>query len=264
MNLKKTYTEKYGYERVVTDRNSALMYAELDFLKLRDGDSYTIDEPGKEFALVILWGKCTVKGEGFCFEEAGNRADVFGGAAETVYVGKDTPFTVTAKNGEVKIAVCKSTAEKYFEPYYIKASDVVMKTFGKGSFVRDVAFTFPETGNANHLYIGEFWVEDGKWGSYPPHKHDVDDMPNEGALDEIYYYEFDKPQGFGFQAVYTPEKDIDDVYRVQNGDMVVIPKGYHPFTVAPGYKNYCLWIMAGKNRGLLSSSEECHKWVVSK
>jgi 5-deoxy-D-glucuronate isomerase len=44
--------------------------------------------------------------------------------------------------------------------------------------------------------------------------------------------------------------------------MVVIPKGYHPFTVAAGYKNYCLWIMAGKNRGLLSSSEECHKWIV--
>ena len=76
MNLKKTYTEKYGYERVVTDRNSALMYAELDFLKLRDGDSYTIDEPGKEFALVILYGKCSVKGENFSFDEAGKRADL--------------------------------------------------------------------------------------------------------------------------------------------------------------------------------------------
>ena len=116
MNLKKTYTEKYGYERVVTDRNSALMYAELDFLKLRDGDSYTIDEPGKEFALVILYGKCSVKGENFSFDEAGKRADVFGGAAETVYVGKDTPFTVTAKGGDIKIAVCKSKAENTLHP----------------------------------------------------------------------------------------------------------------------------------------------------
>ena len=63
---------------------------------------------------------------------------------------------------------------------------------------------------------------------------------------------------------YSAEKDINEVYKVENGDFVEIPKGYHPFTVAPGYKNYCLWIMAGKERGLLSASEECHKWVVAK
>ena len=34
MNLKKSYVEKYGYERVITDRNSPLTYAELDFLML--------------------------------------------------------------------------------------------------------------------------------------------------------------------------------------------------------------------------------------
>ena len=32
MNLKKSYVEKYGYERVVTDRNSPLVYAETDTL----------------------------------------------------------------------------------------------------------------------------------------------------------------------------------------------------------------------------------------
>lgn len=262
MNLKKTYTQKYGYERVITDRNSPLVYTEMDMLVLADGKSYTVDEVGKEFVLVVLYGKCEVKGEGFCFAEVGERKSVFDGAAETAYIGKDTPFTVTAKGGDVKIAVCKATAEKYYAPYQIKKSEVEVKTFGKDSFVREVSFIFPETKEANHLYIGEFWVENGSWASYPPHKHDVDDLPREGALDEIYYYEFDKPQGFGFQAVYSAEKDIDVVYKVETGDFVEIPKGYHPFTVAPGYKNYCLWVMAGKSRGLLSAPEECHKWVV--
>ena len=237
MNLKKSYKEKYGYERVITDRNSPLVYAETDMLKLPAGKSYTVDEVGKEFVLIVLYGKCEVRGENFCFSKVGYRESVFDGAAESAYIGKDTPFTVTAKDGDVKIAVCKAPAEKYYEPYQIKQNEVAVKTFGKGSFVREVAFTFPETGDANHLYIGEFWVEDGKWGSYPPHKHDVDDLPREGALDEIYYYEFDKPQGFGFQAVYTSENDINEVYKVENGDFVEIPKGYHPFTVAPGYKN---------------------------
>lgn len=264
MNLKKVYTPKYGYERIVTSKNSSLYYAEADMLMLADGNIYTVTEPGKEFVLVVLYGKCEVRGEGFCFSEVGSRDNIFDGAAESAYIGKDTPFTVTAKGGEVKIAVCKAPAEVYYAPYQIKKDEVAMKTLGKDAFVRTAAFTFPETKPANHLYIGEFWVEDGNWASYPPHKHDVDNLPTEGALDEIYYYEFDKPQGFGFQAVYSAEKDINEVYKVENGDFVEIPKGYHPFTVAPGYKNYCLWIMAGKERGLLSVSEECHKWVVTK
>ena len=261
MNLKKTYVEKYGYERVITDRNSPLTFAELDFLKLAEGKSYTVEEKGKEFALIVLYGQCAVRGDGFAFERVGKRADVFGGPAEAVYVGKDTTFTVTAVGGDVKIAVCKAPADRYFAPAYVPVSDIKQKTLGKGAYLRQAAFNLPETVEANLLYIGEFWVEDGNWASYPPHKHDVDDMPTEGALDEIYYFEFDKPQGFGFQAVYSKEGDIDKVYRVKTGDAVEVPRGYHPFTVAPGYKNYCLWIMAGRNRGIFCTTEEEHKWV---
>ena len=113
MNLKKVYTEKYGYERVVTSKNSSLYYAEADMLKLADGKSYTVDEPGKEFVLIVLYGKCSVSGEGFAFDEVGSRESVFDGAAESAYIGKDTPFTVTAKGGDVKIADCNAPAEKY-------------------------------------------------------------------------------------------------------------------------------------------------------
>ena len=102
MNLKKVYTEKYGYERVVTSHNSTLYYAEADMLKLAEGKSYTVDEMGKEFVLVVLYGKCKVEGEEFSFE-VGCRATVFDGAAESAYVGKDTPFTVSALEGDSKI-----------------------------------------------------------------------------------------------------------------------------------------------------------------
>ncbi len=261
MSLKKSYREQYGYTRVITDRNSPLTFAELDFLKLKDGASYTVDEKNKEFTLIVLYGKCSVSGKVFAFDSVGKRANVFDGPAEAVYVGKDTEFTVTAKGGDVKIAVCKAPADKYFAPVYVPVQDIATKTLGKGSFVREAAFNLTEKVDANLLYIGEFWVEDGNWASYPPHKHDVDDMPTEGFLDEIYYFEFDKPQGFGFQAVYSKEGDIDEVYKVKTGDMVEVPKGYHPFTVAPGYKNYCLWIMAGKHRGIFCTMDEDHKWI---
>ena len=48
-----------------------------------------------------------------------------------------------------------------------------------------------------------------------------------------YYYEFDKPSGFGIQRVYTKEGDIDETYTVKSGDMVEIPRGYHPVHCAP-------------------------------
>ena len=261
MKGKKSYAEKYGCERVVTARNSALAFAEIDMLKLAPGKSFSYAEPGKEFALMVLAGSCKVEGEGFRFERVGKRRTPFDGVAEGVYIGKDTPFTVTAVGGDVRICVAKAPAEKAIRPYRIDAESVRTKMLGKGPFERFAAFNLDEGREAQRLYIGEFWAEDGNWASFPPHKHDVDDMPAEGALDEIYYFEFDKPEGFGVQMVYTKEGDIDEAYKVRTGDFVEIPKGYHPCSVAPGYKCYCLWIMAGNNRGLFSTTQEEHKWI---
>ena len=261
MNLRKNYKEEYGYKRFITSRNSPLAYAEMDMLKLKDGDSFEIDEIEKEFVLIILDGKCDVEGKDFKYEKVGYRKstmEVVG--AESVYIGKNTLFKVTAVEGDVRVAVCKAPAPKYYPPQVIRHNEVRMDRFGKGTFVRDVAFTFPETMKANFLYIGEYWVNDGFWASFPPHKHDVENGV-EGALDEIYYYEFDKPQGFGVQMVYTKDKQINEAYKIEHGDAVEIPVGYHPMAVAPGYKNYTLWIMAGPRRGLLSTGEECHKWI---
>lgn len=200
MGLKKSYTEKYGYERVITARNSVLTFEEIDMLKLAKGKSFSVSETDKEFALIVLGGTCTVKGGTFCFEKVGKRESPFDGVAEGVYIGKDTPFNVTAVGGDVRICVAKSHAEKAIEPYRIEESEVRTKMLGKGPFERFAAFNLDEGRAAQRLYIGEFWVEDGNWASFPPHKHDVDDMPVEGALDEIYYFEFDKPQGSVFSS----------------------------------------------------------------
>lgn len=261
MNLKKSYKEKYGYERIITDRNSVLTFAEMDMLKLADGKSYEIDEKNKEFALIVLYGSMKVEGKGFCFDKVGVRKNVFDGVGEAVYIGKDTPFKISAVGGDVKICVSKAPADKYFEPQCIRTANIKTKPLGKDSYARTAAFNVAEQVKANLLYIGEFWVENGNWASFPPHKHDVDDMPTESFLDEIYYFEFDKPQGFGVQAVYSKDGEINEAYKVITGDAVEVPKGYHPFSVAPNYKNYCLWIMAGKNRGIFCTAEEDHKWI---
>lgn len=258
--FKRTWNKKFGKSEIFKKENSCCQKVEIDMLRLADGEKKVYREEHKEYALVILGGKCTVCGNGFEFANAGKRSDVFDGAATCIYVPANNPFTVTAC-GEVRIAVCKSPSDKEFKPAIINPEDVIIKNLGKPGWEREAHFILDERTDSEMLYIGEAFVKGGQWASYPPHKHDDDNMPTEAETEEIYYYEFKNPNGFGIQRVYTKEGDIDETYTVKSGDFVEIPRGYHPFHAAPGYDNYYLWIMAGKNRGFFMTTDEEHKWL---
>ena len=260
MNYKRTWNKKYGKSEIYRRDNSACQKVEMDMLRLAAGDVKSYREVDKEYALVILGGSCTVSGAGFEFKNAGKRKDVFDGAATCIYIPCNRPFKIKAETG-VSIAVCKSPSTKDFKPAIINPEDVIIKNLGKPGWEREAHFILDERVDANMLYIGEAFVKGGQWASYPPHKHDDDNMPTEAETEEIYYYEFKKPQGFGIQRVYTMEGDIDETYTVKSGDFVEIPKGYHPFHAAPGYYNYYLWIMAGEDRGFFMTTDEEHKWL---
>ncbi len=258
--FKRTWNKKYGKSEIFKKEDSYCQKVEIDMLKLAAGDKKAYRESGKEYALVILGGKCTVTGEGFEFKDAGKRKNVFDGAATCIYVPANKPFTITACT-EVQIAVCKSPSDKEFKPAVINPEDVVIKNLGKPGWEREAHFILDERVDANMLYIGEAYVKGGQWSSYPPHKHDDDNMPTEAATEEIYYYEFKEPTGFGIQKVYTMEGDVDETYTVKSGDFVEIPRGYHPYHSAPGYDSYYLWIMAGEDRGFYMTTDEEHKWL---
>lgn len=260
MNLKKHWKNEYGKAAVITKENSSLKMLEVDMLKLRDGESKIYSETDKEYGILLIGGKCTVSGDGFEYKNIGKRKNAFDGPATCLYVPRNRKFKITGE-GDVTIAVCKSPAKEDFEPVLVNPEDVIIKDLGKPGWKRQAHFILDERIKANLIYIGEAFVEGGQWASYPPHKHDDDNMPTEGVLEEIYYFEYDKPQGFGIQKVYTKEGDIDETYTVKTGDFVEIPKGYHPCCAAPGYNNYYLWIMAGENRGFFMTTEEDHKWL---
>ncbi|MDO5553608.1 MAG: 5-deoxy-glucuronate isomerase [Planctomycetia bacterium] len=260
MNYKKSWNDENGKSEIITQANSTLDMLEVDMLRLQAGEVKNYSEKGKEYGLLILGGKCTVQGDGFVFDTIGKRKNVFDGPATCVYIPCNRKFSITGIE-DLRMAVCKSPATAEFAPALVNPEDVIIKDLGKTGWERQAHFILDERIRANLIYIGEAYVASGNWASYPPHKHDDDNMPIEGVLEEIYYYEFDKPQGFGIQKVYTKEGDIDETYTVKTGDFVEIPKGYHPFCCAPGYNNYYLWIMAGTNRGFYMTTEECHKWL---
>lgn len=257
---KRTWTKKYGKSEIYTKEDSFCQNVEIDMLKLADGEKKTYSEADKEYGVLILGGKCTVEGKDFKYENIGERETVFDGPATCVYVPRNTEFTITGV-GEVSICISKCPSCKDHKPVLIKPEDVISKDLGKPGWQRRAMFILDERVEADQIYIGECWIEGGQWSSYPPHKHDDMNMPTEAATEEIYYYEFDKPQGFGIQKVYTMEGDVDETYTVKSGDFVEIPRGYHPFHSAPGYKNCMLWIMAGPVRGFYMTTDEEHKWL---
>ena len=260
LTFKKTWHMQSGCDPIITKRNSSLDLLELDMLKLSKGGSKAYNEKDKEYSLIILGGNCSVTGDGFRYEKIGKRRNVFDGAATAVYLPGNRKFTVTAET-DVSIAVCKSPGDKEAQPVLVKPEDVVIKDLGKDGWKRQAHFIIDERIPAKHLYIGESYVASGMWASYPPHKHDEDKMPAEAAQEEVYYFEFNKAAGFGIQRVYSREGDIDETYTVRTGDVVEIPRGYHPFCCAPGYDSYYLWIMGGETRGFYMTTEEGHQWL---
>ena len=88
----------------------------------------------------------------------------------------------------------------------------------------------------------------GNWSSFPPHKHDTDDPPAESYLEETYYFRIAPPTGFALQRVYSADEDMDETLAASDGDLVLVPRGYHVVANSPGHECYYLNVMAGVGR----------------
>ena len=55
---------------------------------------------------------------------------------------------------------------------------------------------------------------------------------------------------------------IDQAMAVENSDLVVVPKGYHPVSVPYGYESYYLNVMAGPKRAWHFHNDPQHSWLL--
>ena len=133
---------------------------------------------------------------------------------------------------------------------------------GEGTNRRIVRNVLPETEPADSLLIAEVITPGGNWSSYPPHKHDADLVPLESALEETYYHRLNPSQGFAFQRVYTDDRSIDENMSVSDGDVVLVPRGYHPVGAPHGYDLYYLNVMAGPQRTWIIKNDPEHDWML--
>ena len=248
----------------VTPKSAGWRYVGFSVHKLSIDQSISKQFDGRETCIVFLSGVGKVWIGGESLGQVGNRTSVFDDdAPHSVYIPADTPFAITALS-VVEVALCTAPGSSDGAARIIDPGAVSIDHRGEGSNARIVRNILPETEEADSLLIAEVITPSGHWSSYPPHKHDSDRLPEESALEETYYHRINPSQGFAVQRVYTDDRSIDETFSVDDGDVVLVPRGYHPVGAPHGYDVYYLNVMAGPKRTWLINNDPAHEWIINK
>ncbi len=207
-----------------------------------------------EVCLVLLRGSCRVRIAGVEEMRLGPRKSVFDSYPHAAYIPNQRDFEVIADDF-TELADGRAPSSKNCEPCLIRPEDCGYEIRGGGNATRQIIDILPPEFPADHLLVCEVFTPSGNWSSFPPHKHDVDDPPREVDLEEVYYYRFADPDGFGFQRVYSQGDGRDETVRVSDGDLVLIKDGYHPFVTSYGFDAYYLNFLAGERRSMAASDD---------
>ncbi|MCQ4088484.1 5-deoxy-glucuronate isomerase [Saccharibacillus sp. JS10] len=249
----------------VMKNDSGLKYVGFRLIELAPGAVYeeTLDQD--ECCIVALTGKIHVTEGEHTFENIGTRESVFDRkATDSVFVSGSRHFKVEGSS-TAKVALCYSPSVKPLPTKLIAASEVGTEQRGKYQNQRTVNNILPDSDpTASSLLVVEVYTESGNFSSYPPHKHDQDNLPHESFLEETYYHEIDPQQGFIFQRVYTDDRSLDETMAVEHGDVVIVPVGYHPVGVPDGYSSYYLNVMAGPQRIWKFHNDPDHEWILNR
>ncbi|MBZ9559400.1 MULTISPECIES: 5-deoxy-glucuronate isomerase [unclassified Modicisalibacter] len=229
---------------------------------LKAGQRIEGDTGDREHCLVLLSGRATVTGGEARWEDIGERMDIFEKIPPyAVYLPNGVGFSVEATT-DMQLAVCSAPGHGNHGARLITPDRIKRSTRGSGTNTRHIQDVLPETEPADSLLVVEVYTPDGNWSSYPPHKHDVDNLPEESILEETYYHRLNPCQGFAFQRVYTDDRSLDETMAVEDGCVVMVPRGYHPVGAAHGYELYYLNVMAGPKREWKFQNDPAHAWIV--
>ncbi len=255
---------KAGHGRVihVTPKSAGWTYVGFDLWKLEPGAIAVGTDGDRESCLTFISGMGRTHAGSTDYGVIGERMSPFEGLPWSVYVPAGMTWSVTAES-EVTLAVCTSPGSGRLPARIIPPIGLVRETRGKGSNVRHVTNIIPEWDAADSLLVVEVITPAGCTSSYPPHKHDVDNLPHESLLEEVYYHRLNPPQGFAFQRVYTDDRSLDEAMAVEDGDVTLVPKGYHPCATTHGYDLYYLNVMAGPKRTWKFHNAEEHAWLLT-
>lgn len=247
----------------ITPETAGWRYTGLRVLELAPGAVRDLDTGPDEMVVLPIAGSCVVEVEGLRFDLEG-RANVFERATDFAYLPIDAAVRLSSPGGAT-LALPSARAERRYAPAYGPATDVPVEVRGAGSATRQLNnFFAPGVLEAHRLVAVEVLTPAGNTSSYPPHKHDTAVPGGEAELEEIYYFRFDRPGAFGLHRTYAADRGFDVTVAVEDGDVFLVPRGYHgPCVALPDYPMYYLNVLAGPGaeRSLAFSDDPAHAWI---
>lgn len=257
-----TAPDNSGCIQRVTPASAGWQYVGFEAYQLKAGDRLALATEDQEVCLVLVSGKADVSTRAEHWSGLGQRMSVFEQQAPyAVYAPPEDEYQVTALT-DLELAVCRAPGSGRFPARLITPDMCQYETRGVGTNRRHVCNILFGNMEAESLLVCEVITPGGNWSSYPPHKHDTDNVPEETHLEETYYHKINPGQGFVFQRVYTDDRSLDETMSVENGGVVMVPEGYHPVGVPHGYESYYLNVMAGPSRNWIFHNDPDHEWII--
>ena len=205
-----------------------------------------------ETAIVILGGG----GARVDDLELPGRASVWEGLPSAAYLPPGHVASLRPVGESLTVAVADASASGRATadgPVRIGPEDVTVEVRGAGNATRQINHIITPDFPADRLEVVEVYTPSGNWSSWPPHKHDTNDMPNEAILEEVYSYRFRRPEAWGVQRLYRGDGSRDLLWAVREGETVLVPDGYHPFVATHGDDAYYINALAGDIRTMACS-----------
>ena len=163
---------------------------------------------------------------------------------DSLYVPRDTVLHVAPGNRGCDLAEIAAPVERRYPIQFVSFEAVQQdpglhfEAGGNGAR-RTLNILLGKNVVAGRLMAGVTFSQPGNWTSWPPHEHAV--------LAEEAYLFIDMPRpAFGVQLVYVDDVNPELATIVREGDVVLMPQGYHPNVAAPGHPINFLWMMAAE------------------
>jgi 5-deoxy-glucuronate isomerase len=251
----------------LTSAGAETAHINLALVDLSPGETIELPADGETAAVVMSGVLDAYTTDGLSLGGAGGRASVFDAPGDTVYAPSGTGLRLQALDAPTQVAIASAAAEPSADAppaRVIGPSEQRIAEVGEGNWSRSVRTILGPDHDAQRLLLGETINPPGNWSSYPPHRHDRDNPPEEVDLEEVYLFRTNPAGGFGVQIRYELDGDrAEEAFVVRDDDIAVIRSGFHPVVAASGYELYYLWVMAGDGRVMMPYLDPAHAWVMN-
>ncbi len=222
-----------GRRLAATPQNSVLRHLCYGRIILDRTTPKAAFQTGKqETGLICMKGACKLTVDGAAYD-----LDTY----DAIYVPRGSSVEVSTSSQVDLVEVAAEVEGSYplqLVRYAEVCKDPTLKfTAGGPTTSRDLNIVLGKNVKAGRIVAGFTRSHPGHWTSWPPHEHTH-------LLEEAYVY-FDMPApAFGIQLVYDDTQRPEFVQVVRDGDVVLMPSGYHPNVSAPGHSINFVWMMA--------------------